>query len=112
LADAVVRALYCETEVGRRCFDLAEHEFTNVVYSRHLLWIPDGDEAVDDGSHVLQFDIDDRVRLVAFKRQEAELYEQDSLVDVWLAADTFYGTFISWRSGFEREWRKSIRLSD
>jgi hypothetical protein len=33
-------------------------------------WAPDADEAFDDGSYVLQFDVDGRVRLIAFKIDE------------------------------------------
>ena len=40
-----------------------------------LVSAPDGDEAFDDGSYVLQFDVGDRVRLIAFKRP-------DQLVDL------------------------------
>jgi len=111
LADAVVRALYCETERGRKFFDLEEREFVDLIHSRHLLWVPDGDQAFDDGSHILQFDLDDRVRLVAFKREEAELYEPQTLVDAWLPSETFYGALISWSSAFELEWRRSARVS-
>jgi len=80
--------------------------------SGHLLWIPDGDEAFDDGSHVLQFDLNDRVRLVGFKRQEEELYDRNSLVDLWLPSDAFYGTLTSWNSAFDREWRMSLQVSN
>jgi hypothetical protein len=42
----------------------------DMIYSRHILWAPDGDAAFDDGSYILQFDVDERVRLIAFKGRQ------------------------------------------
>jgi hypothetical protein len=70
-------------------------------------WAPDGDEAFDDGSYVLQFDVDDRVRLIAFKHGErGEGWQCDSatLRDVWLAADEFYRILQQWHDAFYAEW--------
>jgi hypothetical protein len=53
---------------------MSEAQFTKTLHSNSLVWAPDGDEAFDDSSNVLQFDIADPVRLIAFKRP-------DSLVD-------------------------------
>lgn len=48
-------------------FDLPRREFINVIKSRQLQWAPDGDEAFDDGSYILQFDVNDDIRLIGFK---------------------------------------------
>ena len=64
---------------------------------------PDGDEAFDDGSYVLQFDLGDRVRLIAFKRPES-LVDPASVREVWLSSDTFYNALREWRDTFLAEW--------
>jgi hypothetical protein len=67
-------------------------------------WAPDGDKAFDDGSCVLQFDVKDRVRLIAFKSDDDYSYDPNTLSDVWLAAEEFYGILRQWRDTFESEW--------
>ena len=68
------------------------------------MWAPDGDEAFDDGSYVLQFDVKDRVRLIAFKSDGKYSYDPSTLSDVWLAAENYYGVLKQWRDAFESEW--------
>ncbi len=38
-----------------------------MVWDSKLMWAPDGDEAFDDGSYVLQIDSGSLVRLIGFK---------------------------------------------
>jgi hypothetical protein len=47
-----------------------------------LCWASDGDEAFDDGSYILPFDLRERVRLIAFKCGENGLHAPPSLRDV------------------------------
>jgi hypothetical protein len=75
----------------------------------NLMWAPDGDEAFDDGSFVLQFDINDRVRLIGFRSSERHLYDSESLRDLWLKADEFYDVLFQWRSSFEAERAKLLQ---
>jgi hypothetical protein len=65
---------------------------------------PDGDEAFDDGSFVLQFDVQDRVRLIAFRSGAGYVHDPDTLSDVWLPADDFYRVLEQWHQAFDREW--------
>jgi hypothetical protein len=65
---------------------------------------PDGDEAFEDGSYVLQFDVKNRVRLIAFKSDHSYSYDPGTLSDVWLAAEEFYGILKQWRDSFDSEW--------
>lgn len=66
---------------------------------------PDGDEAFDDGSHILHFDLEDQVRLIGFK-SFATGYRCDpaTVRDVSLPADVFYGILQQWRNDFEHAW--------
>ena len=104
IAVAVSRALYTDCNEGELFFGIPEPQFTGTVYSNHHLWAPDGDEAFDDGSYVLQFDVENRVRLIAFSRGADSLFDPASLHDAWLAADDFYGILQNWRDSFESEW--------
>jgi len=85
-------------------FGMSEAEFTKTLYSKSLVWAPDGnDEAFDDGSYVLQFDVGDRVRLIALKSPES-LVDPASVREVWLSSDSFYSTLREWRNTFLAEW--------
>jgi hypothetical protein len=58
----------CEEEIPAKKFlELSKEQFHEATYAVDLVGAPDADEAFDDGSHILQFDIGDQVRLVAFK---------------------------------------------
>lgn len=72
-----------------------------------VVWAPDGDEAFDDGSFVLQFDEKDKVRVLAFRRGKGDSDISD-LAEVRLDPDEFYGVLGSWRSQFEIERMKAL----
>src|SRR6478672_7257374 len=66
IANAFRAVLYSDSPQGNY-FGLPFLTFRDMLQSSHIVWAPDGDEAFDDGSYILQFDIDDNVRLIAFK---------------------------------------------
>lgn len=103
IANAYTSAVYLDKSEDETYFGLSEAEFTKILYSNSLVWAPDGDEAFDDGSYVLQFDVGDRVRLIAFKRPEP-LVDPASVREVWLSSDTFYSALCEWRDAFMAEW--------
>lgn len=104
IAAAVREALYAP-EPKPRYFEIPAEEFRETIYSKHLLWAPDGDEAFDDGSYVLQFDSEEQVRVIAFKRGAAYNIDQTTLTDIWLPADRFYQVLRDWHELFEAERR-------
>jgi hypothetical protein len=109
IAHAVDAALY--TECGHQTFfGLSQSEFGAFVSTACVLWAPDGDEAFDDGSHVLHFDVGDRVRLLAFKR-DAGRVSTASLSDVWLPQQEFYTILQIWRNEFDKEWAARPKLA-
>jgi hypothetical protein len=103
IAESYTSAVYSDNSGNETYFGLSEAEFTTTLYSRSLIWAPDGDEAFDDGSYVLQFDVGDRVRLIAFKRPES-LVDPASVREVWLSSDTFYNALREWKNIFLVEW--------
>ncbi len=111
IADAYRDAVYAPEQENERYFGLAHDEFCGHFCSHQLVWAPDGDEAFDDGSFVLQFDVGDRVRLIGF-RSIPQGYHHDpcTLSDVWLEADSFYGILGEWRNAFVAEWNRSQKI--
>jgi hypothetical protein len=63
IANAYTNAIYLDNNENETYFGMSEAQFTKTLWSKSLVWAPDGDEAFDDGSYVLQFDVGDRVRL-------------------------------------------------
>jgi hypothetical protein len=105
IADAFRNALYAEDQ-DEDYFGIPRAEFSKLFDqdSNDLKWAPDGDEAFDDGSYILQFDVKDRVRLIAFKSCEEYIHDPATLSDVWLAADDFYRVLQQWQQAFDSEW--------
>lgn len=83
-------------------------QFEKEIYARDIMWAPDGDEAFDDGSYILQFDENDRVRLIAFVNQETVVDTVSTTSELWLAADKYYEVLSHWKSAFEAEWNGRI----
>jgi hypothetical protein len=103
IADAFRAAIYSDNAQDSY-FDLPLSLFVNSIHSKRVMWAPDGDEAFDDGSYVLHFDVKDSVRLIAFKG-EGHIHEPGSLSDVWLPANDFYKILQDWRDAFDGEWK-------
>jgi Immunity protein 42 len=104
VAGAFSDALYMDMSGDKTYCGLTQEEFTDTAYSTGVVWAPDGDEAFDDGSMVVQFDVDDRVRLIAFHRDENGAVDAASVGDVWLKAELFYATLAEWRDKFLLAW--------
>jgi hypothetical protein len=103
IADAIYSAIYAKNP-SDAYFQLPLNEFHDLIYTNKLIWAPDGDEAFDDGSYVLQFDDNDRVRLIAFSLNDVGI-DPTTLRDEWLAANDFYRTLERWHSGIEDQLR-------
>jgi hypothetical protein len=104
IANAYTSAVYLDNNGNQTYFGMSEAQFTKTLYSNSLVWAPDGDEAFDDSSYVLQFDVGDRVRLIAFKRPDS-LVDPASMREIWLSSDTFYNALREWRDTFLAEWK-------
>ncbi|HLJ86508.1 MAG TPA: Imm42 family immunity protein [Candidatus Angelobacter sp.] len=88
IADNFRNAFYAE-EQKQTYFGLSLHQFSDLIVSKRLVWAPDGDEAFEDSSYVLQFDVQDQVRIIAFKSVGSYFHQPETLSDVWLSADVF-----------------------
>jgi Immunity protein 42 len=112
IADAFQNAIFAD-DAKDSFFGIPLSEFQRFFHTtvNDLVWAPDGDQAFDDGSYVLQFDVQERVRLIAFKSGESYRRDPASLSDVWLGADEFYDTLRRWRDAFEAEWASAPKLT-
>jgi hypothetical protein len=112
IADAFRNAIYAE-EQEEAYFGIPLSDFGDMIHSKRIVWAADGDEAFDDGSYVLQFDVGDRVRLIAFKSMKnSYLHDPVTCSDVWLAADDFYRILQDWHDAFEAEWASTPKVSE
>jgi hypothetical protein len=111
IAHAFRRAVYSDCGEGELFFGMPAPQFAKATIAKRLMWAPDGDEAFDDGSYVLQIEDDNQVRLVAFVSSDT-LYDRPSLRDVWLSKDDFYGILQDWQTCFEAEWEAHPKSPD
>jgi hypothetical protein len=111
IADAFRNAMYAEKPL-ESYFSIPHSKFIEVIRSKRIMWAPDGDEAFDDGSYVLQFDVQDRVRVIAFKSGEGYIHDPATLTDIWVEADDFYSVLQGWHDAFEVEWTSMPKVSD
>jgi hypothetical protein len=96
IVSAVKVVCYLGARPGDRFLHLSEEEFRSFLFQKHIIWAPDGDQAFDDGSHVLQFDIDDQVRLIAFTNMDTLAETVSTISEVTLDADTYYSILQHW----------------
>lgn len=104
IADAFQNAVYAD-EQEKSFFGIPLAEFSKFFcMPNRVVWAPDGDEAFDDGSYVPQFDVESRVRLIAFNGDVGYRHDPATLNDIWLPADDFYNILGQWHDAFESEW--------
>ncbi len=83
-----------------------------MVFVRSKSFGPDGDTAFDDGSDVLQFDVKDHVRLIAFKSVPFHPYDPATLRDTCIPSDDFYTLLQNWYDAFESESGSLPKVSE
>jgi hypothetical protein len=105
-------SVYSAAHESERFFGISRLHFSALFSSNELIWAPDGDEAFDDESYVLHFDIANRVRLIAFNCAESHYPVPHTLNDVWLEADEFYGVLEEWCKAFEAEWMATAKIPE
>jgi hypothetical protein len=110
IAFAYLVSEYEEGVPGEKFLELSKEQFHEATYAADLVWAPDGDEAFDDGSHILQFDIGDQVRLVAFKRDYQKRGGAMELREVWLSAPDFYAILKDCRDQFLKLWQSMPKV--
>ncbi|WP_158229086.1 Imm42 family immunity protein [Chitinimonas sp. BJB300] len=108
IVDAYLASVYQDNRQNETFFGLSSNDFSEEIHSKNIVWAPDGDQAFDDGSHVLQFDIGNKVRLIAFKN-EGKLEEViPTMSETWLSSDEYYSTLQEWLKAFDTEREKAL----
>ena len=107
IADAYLRSVWGSDGFPGKICGLSLQEIRDEMHGGRAVWAPDGDEAFDDRSFVLQFDVGTRVRIVAFRFgvTGSATLDLESVRETWLDAEEFYQILSSWRREFEREWK-------
>jgi len=105
IADSINHVIYAPDQEHRIFFGLSHRKFLDAIYRQHLIWAPDGDEAFDDGSTVIHIDVDDRVRLVAFRTIGYD-HDPKTLRELWISSDSFYKVLSNWRDAFQRDYNE------
>lgn len=108
IVEAFLDACYRETS-RIDYFGMSQPGFSDLVYAKKIPWAPDGDEAFDDSSYVLQFDVEDKVRLIAFRNMDCPADTAGSVQDAWIESDLFYGVLLDWSELFAEEWSNELR---
>jgi hypothetical protein len=111
IADAFRNAIYGEHQ-AETLLSIPVVQFQSLVHANRICWAPDGDEAFDDSSYILQFDHHDRVRLIGFKSGPNYRHDPSTLTDRWLSADEYYGVLQRWRDLFLAEWEKTAKTAE
>lgn len=110
IADAFRDAIYSPDQEMNSFFGIPQPEFSEMF--RNIEWSSDLDEAFDDGSYLLHFDIGNRVRLIAFQTSEHSYHHNPStLRDVWIDVDEYYGVLSDWCLTFKSAWASKPRTS-
>lgn len=113
VADAFRDTVYAPKRQNIQYFGIPQTGFEAVIQANHIIWAPDGDQAFDDGSYVLQFDIANRVRLIAFKvLEDRGCYDPLTLTDISLESGLFYNILKRWLTAFDVEWASKPKLLD
>ena len=105
IADAFRNVRFAD-EQKESFFGIKLDEFNHIFGLNNLVWAPDGDEAFDmTASYVLQFDLGDQVRLIAFKSDEHPPPDPLTIRDLWMAGERYYSVLERWLEAIIAEWK-------
>ena len=108
IANSVKQAIYADNPKDKYFFGLSINEFTDTIYNNKIIWAPDGDEAFDDGSYILHFDIVNKVRLIGFRCLNEYKCDIETLSDILVDANDFYSILNKWYELFISDWKTKV----
>jgi hypothetical protein len=74
----------------------AETDLSDKLHLANVVWAPDGDEAFNDTSHILQLDLGQSVRLIGFRAPEDLREKVRDVTEVIVSENEFYDTLADW----------------
>lgn len=111
LAKCVLIGRYADSESIESLRYNRSKNIYQYVCENQILWIPDGDSAFDDGSHILHMDAHNgKVRLVGWKKDGEISIREDTLQDLWLESSIFYGELSNWLKRFTEVVNRQSQL--
>jgi hypothetical protein len=103
IAEAANNEMYADDDLPDY-FGLRRAEFGAIMRSGEIWWAPDGDEAFDDSSRVLQFDLGDVVRVIGFRMNwNEDPGTLENLAEASMPAERYYGLLAEWLRLFDAE---------
>lgn len=111
IATAVSRANSLDDMEDKHLYGVPWLQFFKLLNVNDCILAPDNEQGFDDGSHVLHFDDESTVRLVAFRMTSSYVFEKESLRDVRISQDNFYAILEEWHKQFEKDWISSPKVA-
>jgi len=102
---SVQDACYAESRKMPNYFGLTTDEFLAILHKKNIWWAPDGDAAFDDGSHILQFDEGEQVRLIGFLNEESPNDLSNTVREIRMNSSVFYSHLTQWLESFDKQWK-------
>jgi hypothetical protein len=84
---------------------ISEVDFSDLIYKNDLCWAPDGDEAFDDHSRIIQLDIGSQIRLIGYKTTYPNVIDLAALTDLVIPENMYYSILEDWAKAFITEWQ-------
>jgi hypothetical protein len=107
LASSVYCSLYQNLSRNSTVLGLPHNVFVEQVNKHEIIWAPDGDQAFDDSSFVLHFDVGNQVRLIGFRVTESGEIDREQTSGIYMAQEEFYQVLVEWKNEFWSQWMKS-----
>ena len=110
IIDSIMEAVYDPAPKRDTIWGMPLETLGNIVDASQCEWHRCCDEAFDDGSCLLQFDVGDTVRLIANLPPKSSTnlkHDPKTLQDITIEATVFYNTLNVWLQKFEAEWEAS-----
>lgn len=86
-------------------------DLLNYFAKKEISWAPDGDEAFDDGSKVLQFDDENYVRLIGYQYLNSKRKLFGTVNEIILSSDRYYNVLSQWVETFDEIWKNMPKSS-
>lgn len=108
IAKGFCSAMYGSEGGDTGALDISPSTLLDCFYEKKIVWAPDGDQVFDDGSHVLQFDVGEKIRLIGFRNSDETKSMRDTVSEYWMKADEFYGILDRWVRCFNLERERML----
>jgi len=103
VAEAYLSAFYLDEPLVFR--EEQRETWQQKFLAANCLW-PNSDEEFDDGSHILYFNLGNRIRLVAFKNDDCQLAD---LTEIMIDPEVFHDVLSRWLDCFNDQRHQALQ---